>query len=85
MPDTLQPRRDSLISLLRFGGKGAWGGSLRGGVFRSKRRRRDSSSRRLGPDAKVVHANGPLWSEVLEHQCVPEEIRHGLDQREVTP
>ena len=58
---------------------GARGGPLRGDVFRSKRRRRDSSGRAAGAGCQGGHADGRLRPEVLEHRCVQEQIRPGAD------
>ncbi len=53
----------------------AGGGPLRRDVFRSKRRRRDSSSGAAGPRGQGGHADGRLWAEVPKYGCVQEQMK----------
>ncbi len=52
----------------------AGGGPLRGDVFRSERRRRDSSRRAAGAGRQGGHADGRLRPEVPEHRRVQEPL-----------
>jgi hypothetical protein len=54
----------------------AEGRPLRGDVFRSERRRRDSSSRTAVAGCQDSHADGRLWPEVPEYRCLQEQMTH---------